>query len=85
MTLRDKIADTIRKRLAWQGHVATDAAAEAILALIRAHMTSDEAVERACRKAIVGGSFDSLNFAQQERAMTHMSAAILAALEGDQA
>jgi hypothetical protein len=45
-----------------------------------APMTASEAVEWACRKAIVGGSFDSLNFAQQERAMTHMSAAILAAL-----
>jgi hypothetical protein len=33
VTLRDEIADTIRKRLAYDGHVVTDAAADAILAL----------------------------------------------------
>lgn len=65
MILRDDIAVIIDE------HLSAAEAADAILALIRAHMTSDEAVKRAASAWINTDGQDD------------MRAAILAALEGD--
>ena len=76
MTLREKLALAIRDAAARQppkGSTWDQAAADAILAAIKAHMTSPEAVGRAVAKF----------YAHNDRFDQAMNAAILAALEGE--
>ena len=71
MTLREKINDTLLQL--GMGDMSTYEAEDTILAAIREHMTSPEAVERAVAKF----------YAHNDRFDQAMNAAILAALEGE--